>query len=96
MYATSRTRETRGTGSPILPAHETLHVGFERLIGTALVDPAWRHRLLGDPAGTVRAFGLPDADVAMVAQIRAKDLPGFVSSLRTLLYAAPARTRLAG
>lgn len=82
--------------APALPAHETLHPEFERLIGTALVDPIWRHRLLGDPAATVRAFGMSDADAAIVARIRAKDLPSFVSMLRPLLYGAPARARLAG
>jgi hypothetical protein len=96
MRASSHTTTTGTGGLAALPAHETLHIGLERLIGTALVDPAWRHRLLGDPSGTVRAFGLPDADAAMVAHIRAKDLPSFVSSLRPLLYAAPARARLAG
>lgn len=81
---------------PTLQAHATLHHDFEQLLGTALIDPAWRHRLLGDPADAVRAFGLSDADAAMVAHIRAADLPSFVMSVRLLLYGAPARERLAG
>ncbi|HVA92573.1 MAG TPA: Os1348 family NHLP clan protein [Chloroflexota bacterium] len=96
MFAYSHERGAGVLDPPSLPAYETLRPGLERLIGAALVDPVWRHHLLGDPAGAVRAFGLSDAEAAMVAHIRAADLPGFVSSLRPLISGTPPRARMAG
>ncbi|HEY8284901.1 MAG TPA: hypothetical protein VIJ28_11000 [Chloroflexota bacterium] len=95
MYALT-TPDSLSACRQTLQAHDTLHPDFERLLGTALIDPAWRHRLLGDPAGAVLAFGLSEADARLVANIKAADLPSFVRSIQPLLYGVPARERLAG
>jgi hypothetical protein len=64
----------------------TLHQGYERLIGTAVVDSTLGSNLLRDPRGTALAFGLAPADADIVADIRAADLRTFAAALLPRLY----------
>ena len=63
-----------------------LHAGFERLVGTAIVDPKVRAALLRDPQKAALAFGIESADAAKVADIRANDLQDFVKALFPRIY----------
>jgi hypothetical protein len=66
--------------------HPTLHIGFERLIGTAAVDHSFGADLLRNPQGTALKFGLAAKDAALVADIQARDLRTFASILLPRLY----------
>ena len=76
-----------------MDTRQSLHAGFERLIGTASVDSAVRRALLRDPWATAMAFGLSDADSALVADIHAADLRAFAAALVPHLYGATHRMR---
>lgn len=75
--------------------HRTLHIGYERLIGTALVDTALRNHLLRDPRAAAVAFGLEQDDADIATDIAANDLASFAAALSTRIYghtpAVPAR-----
>lgn len=50
---------------------------FERLVGRAILDPAFREKLLNDPAGTVRDLGFKiDDDELKAIQNAAADRAG--------------------
>ena len=81
--------------------HRSLHAGFERLVGAAVVDPILSHDLLRDPRGTAIRFGLAPADADIVADIRAMDLRSFATALLPRLYgkgvpSVPQRSAIAG
>jgi hypothetical protein len=63
-----------------------LHPGYERLIGSALLDGRVAQALLADPVNTARALGLPEADAARLAGIRAGDLTSFARALVRQTY----------
>jgi len=63
-----------------------LHAGFERLVGTAIVDPKVRAALLRDPQKAALTFGIGSADAAKIADIRATDLQDFVKALFPRIY----------
>lgn len=63
-----------------------LHVGYERLMGSAIVDTTLASDLLRDPRGTALAFGLAPADAEVAADIRAADLRAFAAALLPRLY----------
>ncbi len=63
-----------------------LHAGFERLVGTAIVDREVRAALLRDPQQAALAFGIGPADAAKVADIRASDLQAFAQALLPRIY----------
>jgi hypothetical protein len=63
-----------------------LHAGYERLLGTALVDGEVKNRLLRNPKETALTFGISPVDVEMVADIRATDLRAFATALLPRLY----------
>ncbi len=65
---------------------QQLHSGFERLIGTALVDTTVRRSLLQDPQQAALEFGLSATDAAVVADIRATDIRTFAQTLIPRLY----------
>ena len=69
-----------------MDTRQSLHAGFERLIGLASVDSTVRRALLRDPWATAMAFGLSDADSALVADIHAGDLRTFAAALVPRLY----------
>lgn len=78
-----------------------LHAGYERLVGTALVDSKLATALLRDPRGTALRFGLEPADAEVVADIRAVDLRSFATALLPRLYGkgvtgVPNRSAIAG
>ncbi len=62
------------------------HVGFEKLVGTAIVDSNVRAALLHDPQKAALAFGIGPADAAKVADIRANDLQAFAKALLLRIY----------
>ncbi len=66
------------------------HAGFERLVGTAIVDAEVRAALLRDPQQAALAFGIEPADAARVADIRAVDLQAFAQALFPRIYDAAA------
>ena len=81
----------------------TLHIAFERLIGTAIVDQGMERALLQEPRTTALRFGLSPEEAALVADIRAPDLKSFSAVLWSRLYSAPSsgpgtrtRTRVIG
>jgi len=81
--------------------HRTLHPGFERLIGTAAVDPTLSQALLRDPRATALRFGLTPGDADLAAGIRAADLRTFAATLLPRLYGkgiarVPQRSAVAG
>jgi hypothetical protein len=81
--------------------HPTLHSGFERLIGTAAVDPVFSTALLQNPHAMALKFGIAPSDAEMVADIRARDLRSFATALLPRLYGkgnsrAPFRSAVAG
>ena len=81
--------------------HPTLHSGFERLIGSAAVDPVFSTALLRDPRTVALKFGITPKDAEMVADIRVRDLRAFASALLPRLYGkvstrAPYRSAIAG
>ncbi len=59
---------------------------YERLIGTALVDPILRSTLLHAPRATAIAFGLTQEEAAIVDGIVATDLQSFARALLPRLY----------
>lgn len=67
-------------------ARRALHPGYERLIGTAVVDSTLGTNLLRDPRGTAIAFGIAPADADLAADIRAADLRTFAAALLPRLY----------
>lgn len=72
--------------APAPPRRPTLHLGFERLLGTACVDHELGHALLQDPHGTALRFGLAPADAELIADIRAADLRTLARQLLPRLY----------
>jgi len=84
-----------------MTTHRKLHPGFERLIGTATVDPALGHALLQDPRNAALRFGLTPGEADLAADIHAVDLRAFASALRPRLYGeetagVPQRSTVAG
>lgn len=84
-----------------MTTHRTLHPGYERLIGTAAVDPPLARSLLRDPRATALRFGLTPSDANVVADIHATDLRTFASALLPRLYGngttrVPQRSAIAG
>ncbi len=76
--------------------HRSIHVDYERLIGTAVVDATVRNDLLSNPHATALSFGLTSNDANLVADIQASDLRSFAATLLPRLYghdtsAMPAR-----
>lgn len=64
----------------------SLHAGYERLMGSAVVNQRLASDLLRDPRGTALAFGLAPSDAEVVADIRASDLGAFAAVLLPRLY----------
>jgi len=76
--------------------HRSIHIGYERLIGTAAVDVTVRNDLLSNPHATALSFGLTSDDATLVADIQVSDLRSFAATLLPRLYghdtlAMPAR-----
>jgi hypothetical protein len=54
---------------------------LNRLIGTAVVDKAFRARLLADPGTAAQGFDLTPDEYRLVASIRARSLAEFAQKL---------------
>ncbi len=84
-----------------MTTHRKLHPGFERLIGTAAIDPGLGRALLHDPRGAALRFGLTPGDADLAADINANNLRAFASALLPRLYGeglahVPQRSAVAG
>lgn len=81
--------------------HRLLHAGYERLIGSAIIDCDLRAALLRDPERTARTFGISAEDAALCADIYVSTMQQFAASLLPRLYETkvsyvPRRTAVAG
>lgn len=61
------------------------HRGLSEVIGTALVDDAFRQALLRNPREAVAAFELESDEVRALAGIRARTLEQFAAQLASWL-----------
>ncbi len=64
-----------------------MHRGLSDVIGTALVDVAFRRALLEDPAEAVAPFNLAADEVSALARIRAQTLEQFAEEVVAWLTA---------
>jgi hypothetical protein len=65
---------------------QPLHAGFERLMGTAVVDKRLANSLLCDPRSTAITFGIAAHDADKIAHIRATSLSSFAQALISAIY----------
>lgn len=59
---------------------------LNRLIGTAVVDKAFRQALLADPARAASEFNLAPEEFLLVSSIRAQDITDFAQKLDAALH----------